>query len=179
MAGFLHESELTLENGIRGEMWTVSTANPQTFYQAISQPEAVPRTEIFAQNFYPADALSGAGKKPPMVIVVPGSMGIAPSHVHKAKLLTDAGFAACLLDPFGARAVSSSVANQAQFSFAASAWDVLATVAALTQQGTVDPARIGAHGHRLRRTALSDNARKTRLPRGRSTTWQRGYLRCC
>lgn len=163
MADFLHEGELTLENGIRGEMWTVSTANPQTFYQAISQPEEVPRTEIFAQNFYPADALSGAGKKPPMVIVVPGSMGIAPSHVHKAELLTDAGFAACLLDPFGARAVSSTVANQAQFSFAASAWDVLATVAALTQQGTVDPARIGAQGHSRGGAAILSAASMTKF----------------
>ncbi|NKB99993.1 MAG: prolyl oligopeptidase family serine peptidase [Pseudomonadales bacterium] len=147
MADYLHEGELTLDNGIRGEMWTVSTANPETFYQAISQPESVPVTEIYAQNFYPSDDLLRDGEKPPIVVVVPGSMGIAPSHVHKAKLFTDAGFATCLLDPFGAREVSSTVANQAQFSFAASAWDVLATVEALSRNDRVDPARIGTQGH--------------------------------
>jgi dienelactone hydrolase len=147
MADFLHEEEITLENGIRGEIWTVVTGNPSTFHQAISEPGDVPNTEIYAQNFFPPDAAVANGEKPPIVVVVPGSMGIAPSHVHKAKLLTDAGYAACLLDPFGAREVSSTVANQAQFSFAASAWDVLATVQALTKAGVVDPDRIGTQGH--------------------------------
>jgi dienelactone hydrolase len=72
---------------------------------------------------------------------------VAPSHLHKAVLLTDAGIAACVIDPFGARGVSSTVANQAQYSFAASAWDVLATASQLARRGEVDASRIGAQGH--------------------------------
>ena len=52
-----------------------------------------------------------------------------------------------MLDPFGAGQVESTVANQAQYSFAASAWDVLATVKALAIEGVVDPQRIGVQGH--------------------------------
>ena len=142
MTQYLHDGELKLENGITGEIWQVETANPATFHQAISEPDSAPRTSIYAQTFLPHDA-----PHPAVVIVVPGSLGIAPSHVYKAELLTNAGIAACLLDPFGSRNVESTVANQAQYSFAASAWDVLATVAALTKQGVVDTSRIGAQGH--------------------------------
>jgi|TARA_B110000263_G_C15095187_1_gene412650 hypothetical protein len=118
---FLHHGAITLSNGLVGSTWQVTTANPTTFYQAISEPQKAPSTEIFAQTFLPESV-----NKPPVVIVVPGSMGVAPSHVKKAGILTDAGIACCLLDPFGARGVTTTVANQAQFSFAASAWDVLA-----------------------------------------------------
>ena len=142
MTTYLHDGDITLENGIRGDTWHVETGNPATFHQAISDPGSVPGTTICAQTFLP----SHAGRIP-IVVVVPGSLGIAPSHVYKAELLTNAGFGACLLDPFGSRNVESTVANQAQYSFAASAWDVLATVAALTEQGVVDADRIGVQGH--------------------------------
>ncbi|MEM7100515.1 MAG: prolyl oligopeptidase family serine peptidase [Pseudomonadota bacterium] len=142
MTDYLHEGDITLDNGIPGATWKVQSGNPATFYQAISQPEAVATIEIYAQTFLPEGSTS-----PPVVIVVPGSMGIAPSHVYKAELLTNAGIAAVLLDPFGARQVSSTVANQAQYSFAASAWDVLATVAAIAKSGLVDPQKIGVQGH--------------------------------
>ena len=142
MADYLHDGDITLDNGLVGHTWQVNTGDPETFYQAISEPESVPRTQIYAQTFLPEGV-----ENPAVVVVVPGSMGIAPSHVYKAELLTNAGFAACLLDPFGARQVESTVANQAQYSFAASAWDVLATVAALTESGQVDAQRIGVQGH--------------------------------
>lgn len=142
MADFLHDGEIELENGLRGQLWQVETGDPATFYEAISQPDRVTTRTIYAQSFFPKGRA-----RPAIVVVVPGSMGIAASHVHKAELLTNAGYAACLLDPFGARQVTSTVANQAQYSFAANAWDVLATVAALTTGGQVDPARIGVQGH--------------------------------
>ncbi len=158
MAEYLHDGDITLDNGITGRTWQVDTGNPETFYQAISQPGAVAATRIYAQTFLPPDI-----DKPPVVVVVPGSMGIAPSHVYKAELLTDAGMAACLLDPFGARRVESTVANQAQYSFAASAWDVLATVAALTAEGVVDPRRIGVQGHSRGGSAVLSAASMARL----------------
>jgi dienelactone hydrolase len=80
-------------------------------------------------------------------MVVPGSLGVAPSHVAHAETLTDNGIAAFVLDNFGGRDVTSTVANQTQFSFAASAYDVLATWAVLAGHPEIDGTRIGAQGH--------------------------------
>jgi dienelactone hydrolase len=57
------------------------------------------------------------------------------------------GFAAFVLDSFGARDVTSTVANQTQFSFAASAYDVLAAWQVLSDHPEIDAFRIGAQGH--------------------------------
>ena len=86
MADYLHEGDITLENGLVGHTWQVETGDPATFYQAISEPESVVRTQIYAQTFLPRGV-----QNPAVVVVVPGSMGIAPSHVYKAELLTNAG----------------------------------------------------------------------------------------
>ena len=75
------------------------------------------------------------------------SVGIAASHLAHAETLTGAGLAAFVLDPFGARGVTSTVANQSQFSFAASAYDVLAAWRVLVERPEIDAARIGAQGH--------------------------------
>ena len=138
-----------LDNGIRGEAITVPTASPTGFFQAISAPDAMPVAEIAAKLFVPA----GQGSRP-AVIVVPGSLGVAPSHLAVARLLTNRGIAACVIDPFGMRGVVSTVANQAQYTFAASAWDVLATTRVLSSVGEVDATRIGAQGHSRGGTAV-------------------------
>ncbi len=80
-------------------------------------------------------------------MVVPGSLGVAPSHLAHAEALVDDGFAAFMLDSFGARDVTSTVANQTQFSFAASAYDVLAAWKVLAAHPQIDASRIGAQGH--------------------------------
>ena len=61
--------------------------------------------------------------------------------------MTNAGIASFVLDPFGARGIGSTVANQTQFSFAASAYDVLAAWKVLSSRSEVDGRRIGAQGH--------------------------------
>ncbi|MYJ74547.1 MAG: prolyl oligopeptidase family serine peptidase [Gammaproteobacteria bacterium] len=136
------DEEIVLGNGIAGERVEVPTANPTGFYQAISQSEQMEGATIRGCVFVPPR--EGPW---PVVIVVPGSLGVAPSHVVKAELLTDAGIAACVIDPFGGRGVTSTVANQAQYSFAASAWDVLAAATLLHDRNDIDPTRIGAQGH--------------------------------
>ncbi len=133
---------VVLESGIEGEPIRIPTADPTGFHQAISAPEEMPQTEIAGCVFQPR-----ASPPWPIVIVVPGSFGVAPSHVAKAEYLTDAGIACCVIDPFGTRGVRSTVANQAQYSFAASAWDVLATVRVLRSHAGIDARRIGAQGH--------------------------------
>ena len=131
-----------LDNGVRGEPVVIPTANPTGFFQAISAGDSMPRAEIMAKLFLP----KGQGVRP-VVIVVPGSLGVAPSHIAVARRVTDRGIGACVIDPFGQRGVVSTVANQAQYSFAASAWDVLATLRVLSSRIDIDPTRIGAQGH--------------------------------
>ena len=139
---FLDDTPLQLANGVTGTPWQVTTANPRNFYELISQPGGCAPAQIYAQTFVPPDA-----DDPPVVIVVPGSLGVAPSHLHKTELLTSVGIAACVIDPFGQRGVASTVGNQAQYSFAASAWDVIATAQQLAARGGIDSNAIGAQGH--------------------------------
>ena len=152
------EQEVVLDNGIRGEPVTVPTANPSGFHQAISAPTDRQAAAIRGCVFTPP----GSGPWP-VVIVVPGSLGVAPSHVFKAELLTGVGIAACVVDPFGGRGVTSTVADQAQYSFAASAWDVLATATLLRDRGDIDASRIGAQGHSRGGSAVLSAACMARL----------------
>ena len=133
----------TFSNGITGQPITVRSADPSNFYQAVSDPDQAPVQDIFGMLYIP----SGATSPLPVVIVVPGSLGVAVSHLAHAETFTDMGIAACVIDPFGARSVTSTVANQTQYSFAASGWDVLATVEELAKRDDIDASRIGAQGH--------------------------------
>ncbi len=131
-------------NGSAGRNIDVPSANPTNYYQAISRPKDMAPVTIDGKLFLPP--AGGAGPWP-VVIVTPGSLGVAPSHLAHAETLTGLGIAAFVLDPFGARGVGSTVANQTQYSFSASAWDVLAAVKALSALPEIDAARIGAQGH--------------------------------
>lgn len=104
----------------------------------------MPRLDVSGQLFLPTDREAHAL---PTVIVAPGSLGVGDVHLAHAATLTSAGFAVFVLDSFGARAVTSTVANQTQFSFAASAYDVLAAFEVLAGLPEVDVSRIGAQGH--------------------------------
>lgn len=137
------DQEITFASGVRGEPVEIASADPRNYFEAISRPDAMQRTSIHGKLFRPP---SGRAKQP-VVIVVPGSLGVAPSHLAHAERLVEAGIAACLIDPFGARSVTSTVANQTQYSFAASAWDVCATVAMLAARADIDLGSIGAQGH--------------------------------
>ena len=121
----------------------IETANPKNYHEVINAPGAMRRVQIDATLYLPAEANAPL----PVVIVVPGSLGIAPSHVRHALTFVELGMAACVIDPFGRRGVTSTVANQAQYSFAASAYDVLAAVRALAELREIDSTRIGAQGH--------------------------------
>ncbi len=139
----LRDRELVFANGSRGANLEVESANPTNYYQVINDARNMPRKVIDAKLFLPP----GATRAVPVVIVVPGSLGVAPSHVAHAEQFTNLGFAACVIDPFGTRGITSTVANQAQYSMAASAYDVLATVRTLGAMREIDSSRIGAQGH--------------------------------
>ena len=95
---------------------TFESANPRNYHQAITAPEAAPRVTLTGELSMPE------GASPRAADHRPGSFGIAPSH-------------RCHAEPPGARirdahdrsvrprAVTSTVANQTQYSFAASAFD--------------------------------------------------------
>ncbi|MEM8705200.1 MAG: dienelactone hydrolase family protein [Actinomycetota bacterium] len=128
--------------GVTGEVLTIPSANPVNHRQAINDPDGCASIDIDAQLFVPEGV-----ERPATVIVVPGSLGVGPNHEQHAETLVEAGFAACLVDPFGARSVASTVAKQTHYSFAASAFDVLATLKVLRWRDDLDPDRIGAQGH--------------------------------
>ena len=132
---------------LAGRNIEIPSASPVNYYQVISRPADMPPVTIDGKLFLPDSASRAGGGKLPLVMIVPGSLGVAPSHLAHAETLTRAGFATFVLDSFGARGVTSTVANQTQFSFAASAYDVLAAFKVLAGLPGIDASRIGAQGH--------------------------------
>lgn len=127
--------------GVRGTNLEIPARNPVNFHQAMNAIEDAPEVTIDAKLFVP-DGTTGA-----TVIVVPGSLGVGPNHEHHAETLVGEGYVVCVVDPFGARSVASTVSNQTQYSFAASALDVLATLRVLADRPEVDVERVSAQGH--------------------------------
>ena len=139
----IRDQTIAFANGAAGETVEVLSASPLNFHQVISAPEDMPQVTVDGKLFLPP-----AGEPPlPLVIILAGSLGMAPSHLRHAETLSDCGFAAFLLDSFGARSVTSTVADQTQFSFAASAYDVLAAFRTLADRPEIDADRIGLQGH--------------------------------
>lgn len=130
-----------------GQNIEIPSASPRNYYQVISQPADMPKVTVDGKLFLPAAGQRASAEKLALIMIVPGSLGVAPSHLAHAEALTEAGFATFVLDSFGARGVSSTVANQTQFSFAASAYDVLAAWKVLSRLPGIDATKIGAQGH--------------------------------
>ena len=141
------DQRITFANGATGENIDIPSASPANYHRVISVPRDMPRVTVDGKLFLPPAGKRAAKAKLPLVIVVPGSLGVAPSHVTHAETLTNIGYAAFVLDSFGARGVTSTVAKQTQFSFAASAYDVLAAWTVLAAHPLIDGTRIGAQGH--------------------------------
>jgi dienelactone hydrolase len=130
-----------------GQNIEIPSASPRNYHHVISNPADMPKVTVDGKLFLPAADQRSPTTRLPLVMIVPGSLGVAPSHLAHAETLTAAGFATFVLDSFGARGVTSTVANQTQFSFAASAYDVLAALKVLSRLPGIDAAKIGAQGH--------------------------------
>ena len=130
-------------SGLEGVPFTVPSANPDS-YQAVLRDGlgCLDRSPVALQGL-----LFPQTKPAPLVLVVPGSVGVAKSHRAHAETLHGAGYATAVLDPFGGRAVASTVANQAQYTFAASAFDVCRAAALLAQRPEVRGGQVGVQGH--------------------------------
>ena len=137
------DRDVVFADGTRGESIEIPSADPRNYWQVISDPAAMPRISIDGTLFLPR----GARGPLPVVMIVPGSLGIASTHLTHAETLVGLGIAAFVLDPFGPRSVTSTVANQTLYSFAASAYDVAATVKVLADRPEVDARRVGLQGH--------------------------------
>jgi dienelactone hydrolase len=137
------ERHITFANGSSGEAIEFESANPANYADVILGRD-FPHITIDGKLFLPPEPIA---TPTPVVIVAPGSVGVAESHIMHTERLTDWGYAAFLIDPFGARSVTSTVANQTQFSFAGSAYDVLAAAKMLSGRDGLDARRIGVQGH--------------------------------
>ncbi len=140
-AGRFRDLDVVL-GGVTGVNVEIPSADPVNYFQAITEPSDCPRRTVDGKLFLP----SGTDVVP-LVIVVPGSLGVGPNHVAHAETLLGTGVGVFVLDPFGPRAVDSTVANQTQYSFAASAFDVTATLDVLVEDPRIDADRISAQGH--------------------------------
>jgi dienelactone hydrolase len=141
------DQDIVFANGSKGQNFEIPTANPLNYFHVIGRSAELPGLSIDGKLFLPPADQRKADGKFPLVMVVPGSLGVAASHLAHAEAVSDDGFAAFVLDSFGARDVTSTVANQTQFSFAASAYDVLAAWKVLSAHPDIDASRIGAQGH--------------------------------
>ncbi|MEM6497378.1 MAG: dienelactone hydrolase family protein [Pseudomonadota bacterium] len=141
------ERDITFANGVKGENIEIPTASPLNYHQVISAASDMPKIAVDGKLFLPTDDAKLTSGALPLIMVCPGSMGVAPSHLAHAETLNALGFATFVLDSFGARGLTSTVAKQTQFSFAASAYDVLAAWNVLSARLEIDATKIGAQGH--------------------------------
>ncbi len=136
-----------LANGCVGRTIEIPSASPLNYHQAITNPAAMPKVTVDGKLFMPPEAKSRGAGPLPLVMIIPGSLGVTDANLAHAATITDLGIAAFVLDSFGERGVSSTVANQTQFSFAASAYDVLAAWKVVSALPEIDANRTGTQGH--------------------------------
>ncbi len=135
------QRQITFDNGITGKPLTFESANPRNYEEVIAKLPMSP-VKLDGQLFLP----KGAGPYS-IVILTPGSGGVSPDHLKHAEALTSAGLAVYVLDPFTGRGVKETGSNQAQFSFAASAYDVLVAARMLATQPNLDKKNMGILGY--------------------------------
>ena len=139
------------EAGLAVDVVTVPSANPVNFHEMINGSPA-------GIDIDGALVVPGSPGPHPAVVIVPGSAGVSPNHLRHAVTLSREGIAVLVIDPFTARSVTSTVANQTQYSFAASAHDVLAALRLLAGDARIDSRRISAQGHSRGGTAVIQSA---------------------
>ena len=141
-----HAENFYLENfslaGVIGESIVFESSNPRNYSEAIGSHHQIERINISGKLF-----VASPDSSSPVVIVVPGSLGVGENHLQHAETIVSQGMAAFVLDPFTNRNVQSTVANQTPFSFAARAVDVLMALETIARHPAIDADRISAQGH--------------------------------
>lgn len=142
------EDRVVLANGVAGQTVHIESGNPESYEAVVARAE-FPSVQLNAKLFLPGNHM-----RHPVVIIAPGSSGVGNSAIAHATALTSADIAVLVIDPFGARSVTSTVADQGQFSFAASSYDILAAAKYLSTLPEIDGAHIGALGYSRGGTAV-------------------------
>ena len=140
---------IMLSDTISGAIVIVPSRNPVDYGPAM-RGELGSRVALTAQLFRP----STPAARHPAVIIVPGSGGIGPHHIEQASALVGAGFAVLIIDPFRARGIGDTIADQGRLTWAAGAYDVLAALAYLRARPDINSKRIGAVGSSRGGTAV-------------------------
>ena len=130
-----------LANGVRGLLVRIPSHTPADYGPALNG-DAGPMVTLTGQLFLPS------GSKGPFAAVIetPGSGNLGPHHMAHAAELTTIGIAVLVIDPFYSRGIKDTIADQGQLSFAASAYDVLASAKFLRGRKDIDGRRLGATG---------------------------------
>ena len=122
----------------KGQNFEIPTADPTNYFHVISNSADLPKLTIDGKLFLPALDHRKAQRKAPACYGGAGQPRRRALAPRTCRDVVGDGFAAFVLDSFGARDVTSTVANQTQFSFAASAYDVLAAWQVLAAHPEID-----------------------------------------
>jgi hypothetical protein len=82
--------------GVEGHNLEVPSANPVNYHQAVNDPDGCEPLLADGKLFLPP-----VDGPLPLVMVVPGSLGVGESHLMHAATLVEAGYGVFVLDPFG------------------------------------------------------------------------------
>ena len=71
------DQDIVFKNGSRGQNVEIPTANPLNYFQVISRAAELPKLTIDGKLFLPHSDHRKRNGKLPLVMVVPGSLGVA------------------------------------------------------------------------------------------------------
>jgi len=81
------DQTIVFKNGAKGQNFEIPTANPLNYFHVISRSAELPKLTIDGKLFLPPTDRRKIDGNWPLVMVVPGSLGVAPSHVKHAETL--------------------------------------------------------------------------------------------
>lgn len=116
---------------------------PKTTYALQKHADQQPVTKVAGTLYLP----EGSRGPVPAMVITPGSGGVMTNQTERWKpLFLSLGMAVFIVDTLGSRSIESTVANQAQLSYAADISDSLSALKLLATDPRIDPRRIGQIG---------------------------------
>ena len=133
------------KSGPGNGLYSYASSTPATVVELIKRNTPLAATTVQAQLMLPAQM--PADVRVPALVIVHGSGGIYPEQISFwAKLLTEQGIAALVIDVFNPRGVKSTGEDQSQVPFAADTADAFAALGMLGSHPRIDPKRIAVMG---------------------------------
>jgi len=120
-----------------------NSLTPKSYYALMEHASEAPRTVVWGTLHMPEHA---SGPVPAMVFSH-GSGGIMANETDRwLPLFLKMGMAVFIVDTYGSRGITDTVANQDQLSFSANIADAYSALKLLATDPRIDPARIGQIG---------------------------------